>query len=703
MMRLKRFLAVLLLLSLSFLNSPPSSLAAFNVSGGRAGYSQAAFEGEVNGLLRQYYQWMKANWVVDSQAVGNGPGYYFLNPGTLTNGNPSVITEGQEYLMAMAFWAGDRTVFEGAWNWTRTNMKRSGDNLFKWRVDPATPVGASTAVAPDGDLQMVVWVMRARQRGWLTQADEDYVRQMVVDLRTIMGYTLGNGRQLLKFSTNDTVALPGGTHIGISPSYHDEASYRWAQRLETTPAGQQFWRHVSVDGWQFLEQATALHPLSLPPNGVKVNLTDYSMVGWTEQFSNPTPLTVSAESSRTYYRVLKAWKQLGSLQARRYLINHPFYLTTLKANGTLPGAYTEAGVGTGGSIDVQIAQALAVAAVTEPQNLPALFRTYMKPRWKQATSTTGFFGFDGNGDHVYTEYFYPAVVFLTLSQLVSQPEEPGFITTYPVMPLNTAAPTNPNGTMFTAWGATERDGFGVSGSLRALDRATVNGENVLSVNIQAGAMSTDTSLRRGVSFSLNYPLDNDVLASGNIRFAPTERLEFGYDVMFPAGFDFVRMGKLNGIGIGTTGGGGGSGGDGVTNALARCMWRTPAGGSGNTMPLSGGAYMYTPSHPDGTDVGFGGNAPASGVFSFQRGVWHSMRHVVQLNSVYNGAGNADGVYQIYQDGKLMVEIRDVKFRDNYRLGAYGGVFSVFRGGNQAADRAGADHSVYFRNIWERRM
>src|SRR5688500_8318108 len=131
-----------------------------------------------------------------------------------------------------------------------------------------------------------------------------------------------------------------------------------------------------------------------------------------------------------------------------------------------------------------------------------------------------------------------------------------------------------------------------------------------------------------------------------------EEMYVRYRIKFPAGFEPVRGGKLPGLagGQGNTGGVRSTGSGGWS---ARGMW------------VQGGRliqFVFQKNQP--TDFGQSfrwkeSNEPSTLVPNR----WHTMQHRIVMNT----PGVADGIVQAWQDGQMVLDARDLHFRDIERL------------------------------------
>lgn len=139
-------------------------------------------------------------------------------------------------------------------------------------------------------------------------------------------------------------------------------------------------------------------------------------------------------------------------------------------------------------------------------------------------------------------------------------------------------------------------------------------------------------------------------------------LYYGYRFKFPVGFPFVKGGKLPGIGGGTsnTNGQKPTGNDGWS---VRMMWQK----DGRLVQ-----YIYHPDQPRR----FGDFIP----FDMQPltlGKWHTLQTRVTLNQ----AGKKNGLIKTWLDGKVVLELRNMRFRKGNDLKIDRLLFALFYGGN----------------------
>ena len=192
----------------------------------------------------------------------------------------------------------------------------------------------------------------------------------------------------------------------------------------------------------------------------------------------------------------------------------------------------------------------------------------------------------------------------------------------------------------------------------------------------------------GNSLAVEYPAglhrSSATGAQWQLKFGQDyEEVTLEYRVKFRAGFDFVRGGKLPGL-IGGTANTGGNRPDGTDGFSARMHWRTD-GSSGSPLTSERAnitQYLYHVDQPNSTGQDFRWDDSESADWElFESGRWYHLRHRVVMNSVVNGVGQNDGIVQAWLDGKLVLDLNNIRFRDIETLKIDGFYFSTFFGGS----------------------
>ncbi|KAJ7057051.1 polysaccharide lyase family 14 protein [Mycena amicta] len=175
---------------------------------------------------------------------------------------------------------------------------------------------------------------------------------------------------------------------------------------------------------------------------------------------------------------------------------------------------------------------------------------------------------------------------------------------------------------------------------------------------------------------------------------------FGYSVMFPAGFQFNKGGKLMGF----------YGGDDPKTAVG-CSGgrRDPTCFSMRLMFRAKGAgelYTYLPDPSFGPQFAANkkmcdianstcnptfGNSIARGAFSFTPGEWTTVSERVKLNTV----GKSDGEIEIFVGGKSVINATDLVIRDSDKGRIRGMQMETFFGGATSDWASPVDQKAFF--------
>lgn len=185
--------------------------------------------------------------------------------------------------------------------------------------------------------------------------------------------------------------------------------------------------------------------------------------------------------------------------------------------------------------------------------------------------------------------------------------------------------------------------------------------------------------RCGKALRINYPVGK--VGEGVIIPVALERhdaLYLAFDVYFPAGFTFVKEGKLPGL----CGGACNSGGkkpDGRDGWSSRVIWRGDRASQ----------YLYWPGQADI----YGDMEPWTDI-RLITGVWHHVETYVRMNH----PGRADGISESWLDGRRVYLNRHIRWRDTADFAIDSFRFETFFGGSTPDFAPPADQFALFDNI-----
>ncbi len=170
---------------------------------------------------------------------------------------------------------------------------------------------------------------------------------------------------------------------------------------------------------------------------------------------------------------------------------------------------------------------------------------------------------------------------------------------------------------------------------------------------------------------------------------------FAYNFKTSPNFDSVKGGKLPGLCGGTCP----SGGEQTTDAPRLADGgNNPAGKaigwSGRNMWQAGGhliQYFYHPNQTTKFGPGYSYRYASGSRTYINDNKWHSIEHYVKMNT----PGKADGVFQAWFDGTRVMNLQNIRFRDDTGYAIDMLMFSVFFGGGDASFATTKDEYLYF--------
>ncbi|KAJ3293384.1 hypothetical protein HK104_004513 [Borealophlyctis nickersoniae] len=208
------------------------------------------------------------------------------------------------------------------------------------------------------------------------------------------------------------------------------------------------------------------------------------------------------------------------------------------------------------------------------------------------------------------------------------------------------------------------------------------GLQVLQIMYPAGSYNPSGSPRGGSGFYA-APID----------LSKAKSVAFEFQMYFPAGFDFVKGGKLPGLYGGRTGC---SGGDPATDCFStRFMFRS-AGVAEIYLyvedALQVDAFCKVP--PVSVCNPQYGNSIGRGAWSWQTGKWQKVMQRITLNT----PGKPDGRVQVFFNGQSVLDFSQVVWRATPNIGFVGIEFETFFGGADSSWATPKDQYIYFKGL-----
>ncbi|KAF8927994.1 hypothetical protein BGZ58_009954 [Dissophora ornata] len=206
-------------------------------------------------------------------------------------------------------------------------------------------------------------------------------------------------------------------------------------------------------------------------------------------------------------------------------------------------------------------------------------------------------------------------------------------------------------------------------------------EQVLKINYPKGSYAPSSGPIPGGTQFYADPFGDELQFS---------KMMISYDVGFPVGFDWVLAGKLPGIygGAPYDGCSGGAQSTGDECLTMRFMWRKNGLGEvTRKSPFCKNSNVIC-NEKYGKSIG-------RGQIYFEPGKWTRLDMVMALNEP---AGNTNGTLQVYLNGNLAINMKNIPYRSSGMVGFQGLMFSSFFGGSEPMYATPVDTSIYFRNI-----
>ncbi|MEX0930375.1 MAG: glycosyl hydrolase family 8 [Candidatus Paceibacterota bacterium] len=256
-------------------------------------------------------------------------------------------SEGQSYTMLRAVWMDDKQTFDGAWRWTKDNLRRSGDDfLFSWlfggRDDGTYGVldmhgGYNTASDADTDIALSLALAYGRWQDpiYLAEAREligDIWEKEVIEINGTPYLTANNLESSLRKSS-----------VIINPSYFAPYAYKIFARIDEDPSHR--WDDLAASSYDVIERSMAQSldnrfSANLPPDWIVIDTT-------TGEIRAPenTDLTTNFgfEALRVPWRLALDWQWFQDERAKRVLEKMGFLSEEWRKDGELRAEYRHDG------------------------------------------------------------------------------------------------------------------------------------------------------------------------------------------------------------------------------------------------------------------------------------------------------------------------------------------------------------------------
>lgn len=252
-------------------------------------------------------------------------------------------SEGQSYTMLRAVWMDDKATFDGAYAWTKDNLKRSEDNLHSWlfgrRADGTfgviTDRGGYNS-ATDAEIDIAVALIFAGNR-WQQQNYIDEAKSIIADIWNknviiVQGKPYLTSNNLEKLTSEKTI---------INVSYIAPYAFRMFAEIDPTHD----WHALIDSSYDILLRSTAA-PLDksrsahIPPDWIVLNKTTGSVES--PRIENLTT-NFSYDALRTPWRIALDHVWYQEPRAKEYLNSLTFLSEEWQRKGYISSVYAHDG------------------------------------------------------------------------------------------------------------------------------------------------------------------------------------------------------------------------------------------------------------------------------------------------------------------------------------------------------------------------
>lgn len=294
-------------------------------------------------------------------------------------------SEGQSYTMLRAVWMGDKTTFDGTWQWTEAHLGRTTDHLFAWLWGPETSGGTgilSENTASDADSDIALSLIFAYAR-WQDPRYLAAARAILADIWSEEVVTIKGVPYLAADNLEKTAKTPS---IVVNPSYLSPASYHIFAEVDTAHP----WESLRSASYDLLAKSASL-PLdastsgNLPPDWILVSRTSGSIAADTQAGADTN---FGYDALRVPWRIALDYEWFKNPQARTLLSRFSLLSSEWREAGRIPSIQTHSG----GQVDGSETAALYGGTIgyfllADPAEAPTVFREKLLALWSPARAS----------------------------------------------------------------------------------------------------------------------------------------------------------------------------------------------------------------------------------------------------------------------------------------------------------------------------
>ena len=245
-------------------------------------------------------------------------------------------SEGQSYALLRSVWLNDKNMFDKVLNWTNTNLKVRGDNLFGWKWGENkngnwTIIDKANATDADQDIAfaLILAYEKWNKPEYLNQAKKilhDLWSKNVIKIKNYNYMAAG------EWALNDE-------NVKLNPSYLSPYEYRIFAKYDKDNN----WIDLVKSSYKVLNESSQLTKFYLPPNWAYINKRTGQIA--IDKIVHPKESDYSYDAIRTHWRIAMDYEANKDKQALKYLQKSTKYLIKYwKETGSLPTSITADGI-----------------------------------------------------------------------------------------------------------------------------------------------------------------------------------------------------------------------------------------------------------------------------------------------------------------------------------------------------------------------
>ena len=245
-------------------------------------------------------------------------------------GNNITTSEGQSYALLRAVWMNDRSTFDKVLNWSNSNLRIRGDNLFSWKWGEDkngqwTILDKSSATDADQDIALALILAYEKWN------DKKYLAQAQLILNDMWNKTVINIKGDNYLAAGEWAI--NKENVKLNPSYLAPYAYRIFAKYDI----KHDWNSLVKSTYIVLNKTSDLSACNLPPDWAYINKKTGQIS--IDDIITPKESDYSYDAIRTQWRIALDYVLYNDKKALKYLNKSTDYLIKYwESYGILPSS-----------------------------------------------------------------------------------------------------------------------------------------------------------------------------------------------------------------------------------------------------------------------------------------------------------------------------------------------------------------------------